>query len=280
MINCVRSDSEELDASSTLFKHLTCFHSLYSSGSVHLFFTINTTSCSSDLLFDLSPLTLPTAPCRPQVTDPPPIHNLLTCYKFQIFLLGKGQSSILLWHNKRSLFLLCLKWINIWNACRGKNLKLHFSRCDCICSPVFWWEGYWKECCEWRLLSNVPSGVTDTDCLALPVCSTKSHLRLRYNRWLGSRPNCDRIQSVQFSHYHPSVSARLVTWNQDRCALHWVLGVSRMRCVYDETMMNWLSDNRHIHHPISTCPGFPNQGVANTQVFIKVLVYLLMPNVV
>lgn len=219
-------------------------------------------------------------PCRPQVTDPPPIHNLLTCYKFQIFLLGKGQSSILLWHNKRSLFLLCLKWINIWNACRGKNLKLHFSRCDCICSPVFWWEGYWKECCEWRLLSNVPSGVTDTDCLALPVCSTKSHLRLRYNRWLGSRPNCDRIQSVQFSHYHPSVSARLVTWNQDRCALHWVLGVSRMRCVYDETMMNWLSDNRHIHHPISTCPGFPNQGVANTQVFIKVLVYLLMPNVV
>ncbi len=126
MINCVRSGSEELDASSTLFKHLTCFYSLYSSGPVHLFFTINTTSCSSDLLFDLSPLTLPTGPLRPQVTDPPPIHNLLTWCKFQIFLLGKDQSSILLWHNKRSLFLMCLKWNNIWNACRGKKPQTPF----------------------------------------------------------------------------------------------------------------------------------------------------------
>lgn len=63
-----------------VFKHLTCFHSLYSSGPVHLFFTINSTSCSSYLLFDLSPLTLPTDPLlstrhRPS-TNPQPVDIL------------------------------------------------------------------------------------------------------------------------------------------------------------------------------------------------------------
>lgn len=66
------------------------------------------------------------APCHPQVTDPPQIHNLLTSCKFQSFLLGKGQSSILLWHNKRSLVLMCLKWNNIWNTCREKKTQTPF----------------------------------------------------------------------------------------------------------------------------------------------------------
>ncbi len=132
---------------------------------------------------------------------------------------------------------------------------------------------YWKECCEWRLLSNVPSGVPDTDCLALPVCSTKSHLRLRYNRWLGSRPNCDRIQSVQFSHYHPSVSARLAT---PLCAS---LSASGSVGWDASATRQWWNGSliTDIYTLFPLVPDFPTRDLQMPKVLKTVLVYLLMP---